>query len=358
MVPENRTKTCTYTVCHMVPETHTKTCTYCVCHMVPETRTKTCTYCVCHMVPEQKTCSYTVCHMVPEQRVKTCNYTPSCHMVPEQKTCSYTVCRMVPEQRVKTCTYCVCHMVPEGSREDLLLHGLPHGPGNPHQDLHLQVCHMESEQRVKTCTYQVCHMVPETHTKTYTYQVCHMIAEKCVKSVPYTICKPVHYTKTIQCTRYEPKQVAYTVTRCVPKVVCKQVPVKVCCRLLAARRANRLAVAKVTRFMRWHPGLTGMQKGQVSNGRVSRLRLPLPEGMSNLSSPPRPIIIAVKLHYGEAKTALVRLPAVRSSLGSDRPFLFCLSKFPHYTSITTRIPALSPEKQRQKAQPSFEPKSV
>jgi len=59
--------------------------------------------------------------------------------------------------------------------------------------------------------------------------VCHMVAEKCVKRVPYTICKPVHSTKTIQVSRCVPKQVAYTVTRCCPKVVCKQVPVQVCC---------------------------------------------------------------------------------------------------------------------------------
>ena len=41
--------------------------------------------------------------------------------------------------------------------------------------------------------------------------------KQCVKQVPYTICKPVHYTKTIQCCHMVPKQVAYTVTRCVPE---------------------------------------------------------------------------------------------------------------------------------------------
>ena len=49
------------------------------------------------------------------------------------------------------------------------------------------------------------------------YKCCHMVQEQCVKQVPYTICKPVHYTKTVQCCHKEPKQVAYTVTRCVPE---------------------------------------------------------------------------------------------------------------------------------------------
>ncbi|MEZ6109935.1 MAG: hypothetical protein R3C99_02805 [Pirellulaceae bacterium] len=50
-----------------------------------------------------------------------------------------------------------------------------------------------------------------------------------MKRIPYTVCKPVHYTKTIQVKKCVPRKEAYTVTRCVPRVVCKQVPVKVCC---------------------------------------------------------------------------------------------------------------------------------
>ena len=91
-----------------------------------------------------------------------------------------------------------------------------------------KVCRMVPEHCVKTCTYKVCHIV-ESFTKEVPYKVCKMVAETCVKQVPYTVCKPVHFTKTINCTKLVAKQVPYTVTRCVPKVVCTQVPVKVCC---------------------------------------------------------------------------------------------------------------------------------
>jgi len=59
--------------------------------------------------------------------------------------------------------------------------------------------------------------------------VCKMVPETCVKQVPYTVCVPQNYTKTVNCVRMVPNKVPYTVTRCVPKVICKQVPVKVCC---------------------------------------------------------------------------------------------------------------------------------
>ncbi len=63
---------------------------------------------------------------------------------------------------MKTCTYKVCHMVPETVREDLHLHGLPHGAGRLREECTYKVCRMVPEQRVKTCTYKVCRMVPET----------------------------------------------------------------------------------------------------------------------------------------------------------------------------------------------------
>ena len=85
------------------------------------------------------------------------------------------------------------------------------------------------ETCVKKVPYTVCRMVPEQRVKTCTYRVCKMVREQRVKQVPYTVCKPVCYEKTIQCVQYVPRKVAYTVTRCVPRVVCTQVPVKVCC---------------------------------------------------------------------------------------------------------------------------------
>ena len=53
-----------------------------------------------------------------------------------------------------------------------------------------------------------------------------MVKETRVKQVPVCTTRPVHYTKTIDVVRMVPKQVAYTVTRCVPKTVIREVP---CC---------------------------------------------------------------------------------------------------------------------------------
>jgi len=54
-----------------------------------------------------------------------------------------------------------------------------------------------------------------------------MVPEQRVRRVAYTVCKPVCYTKTVNCVKLVPKKVPYTVTRCVRRVVLKQVPVKV-----------------------------------------------------------------------------------------------------------------------------------
>jgi len=51
----------------------------------------------------------------------------------------------------------------------------------------------------------------------------------CIRKVPYTVLEPVPCKKTIDVVRCVEKRVPYTVTCRVPKVVCKQVPVKVCC---------------------------------------------------------------------------------------------------------------------------------
>ncbi|NBX29895.1 hypothetical protein EBR04_05510 [bacterium] len=69
-------------------------------------------------------------------------------------------------------------------------------------------------------------MVREERSREECYKVCTMVKEKCVKQVPVCITRPVHYTKTVDVCRMVPKQVAYTVTRCVPKVVEREVP---CC---------------------------------------------------------------------------------------------------------------------------------
>jgi len=53
-----------------------------------------------------------------------------------------------------------------------------------------------------------------------------MVKEVRTKQIPVCTTKPVHYTKTIEVCRMVPKKVAYTVTRCVPRVVYREVP---CC---------------------------------------------------------------------------------------------------------------------------------
>jgi hypothetical protein len=49
-----------------------------------------------------------------------------------------------------------------------------------------------------------------------------MVKETCTKQVPVCTTKAVHYKKTIDVVRMVPKQVAYTVTRCVPRVICRE----------------------------------------------------------------------------------------------------------------------------------------
>jgi hypothetical protein len=139
-------------------------------------------------IEKQITCYKTVC----EPRTRTVCY-KVCTMVPEVRTCNYQVCKMVPETRVKTVCYKVCKMVPE----------------------------------TRTCCYKVCTMVPET--RTCTYKVCKMVPETCTKIVNYTVCVPHTEQRTVQSVKCVPRQIAYTVKRCVPKIVCQEVPVTVGC---------------------------------------------------------------------------------------------------------------------------------
>ena len=50
-----------------------------------------------------------------------------------------------------------------------------------------------------------------------------MVQETRTKQIPVCTTKPVHYTKTVEVCRMVPKKVAYTVTRCVPRVVYREV---------------------------------------------------------------------------------------------------------------------------------------
>ncbi|MCO6042544.1 hypothetical protein NG895_01360, partial [Aeoliella sp. ICT_H6.2] len=72
-----------------------------------------------------------------------------------------------------------------------------------------------------------CKMVPEC--KTCTYKVCKMVPECRTKTVCYNVCVPQCCSKTVTCYKTECRKVPYTVTKCVPRKVCEQVPCKVLC---------------------------------------------------------------------------------------------------------------------------------
>jgi len=83
---------------------------------------------------------------------------------------------------------------------------------------------MVPEQRIKVCTQRVCRMVQEQRCREECYKVCRMVKETCVKQVPVCVTRPVHYKRTIEVCRMVPTKVPYTVIRCVPKVVYREVP--------------------------------------------------------------------------------------------------------------------------------------
>jgi len=58
---------------------------------------------------------------------------------------------------------------------------------------------------------------------------CDMVPTQILRKVPYTTYRPEHYQKIEERPRVASKQVPYTITVCVPKVIYKQVPVTVCC---------------------------------------------------------------------------------------------------------------------------------
>jgi hypothetical protein len=58
---------------------------------------------------------------------------------------------------------------------------------------------------------------------------CGMVPVQVLRKVPYTTARAEHYQKIEERRRVVVRQVPYTITLCVPKVVRKQVPVTVCC---------------------------------------------------------------------------------------------------------------------------------
>ena len=56
-----------------------------------------------------------------------------------------------------------------------------------------------------------------------------LVPVQVLRKVPYTTATPQPYQKIEERKRVVEKQVPYTITVCVPKVVYKQVPVTICC---------------------------------------------------------------------------------------------------------------------------------
>jgi len=77
--------------------------------------------------------------------------------------------------------------------------------------------------------------------------------------VPACVTKPVHDTKTVEVCRMVPKQVADTVTRCVPKVVYRAVPCEPTCALPGFPLAHRGGDAPVPTSNPHLGGATGQR---------------------------------------------------------------------------------------------------
>ena len=268
---ETVTKEIPYTVCKPVYETREQC--YTVCRPVYETRTKEIPYTVCKPVYETREQCYTVCKPVYETCTKEIPYTV-CKPVYEERQETYTVCKPVKEVCTKEIPYTVCKPVWETRERDVCKTVCK----PVHYTKTVKVCsgHWATEEcevpgpvivkvirepgcwTCDSCTGRRCYIpgkvcrireqcpprtvckkvwVPtvsekevecvrwerETVVEKRCYKVCTMVREKCVKQVPVCVTRPVHYTKTIDVCRLVPKKVAYTVTRCVPKVVWREV---------------------------------------------------------------------------------------------------------------------------------------
>jgi len=156
--------------------------------------------CCTRYVNEVRRCKvpYTVCCQVP------CTTT---------KRVPYTTCRMVQSCRVvrvpvTKCTYvrqCITKKVP------------------------YTTCHWVEQCHTKRIPYTTCTMVRQCVTKRIPYTTCTMVRQTCTRKVPYTVCKRVCCTKMVITKRCVPRCVTCRGVRCVPRVVCRKVPVCGCC---------------------------------------------------------------------------------------------------------------------------------
>ncbi len=101
MVPEQRTRTETYTVCK--PVTKQNECGCCVTELVHEQKSREVPYTVCVPTKKSITVPVTTCHYVPEER--TTDYVASVP-VNVEKEVDVVVCRMVPKKVVLQVPVC------------------------------------------------------------------------------------------------------------------------------------------------------------------------------------------------------------------------------------------------------------
>jgi hypothetical protein len=85
----------------------------------------------------------------------------------------------------------------------------------------------DTEYRDVVCTVcQPCASNPCEQVKTCAPATCAPTTQvQCIRKAPYTVCRPVHYQKTVERPRVVVKQVPYTITCRIPKPA---VPVDVC----------------------------------------------------------------------------------------------------------------------------------
>ena len=107
----------------------------------------------------------------------------------------------------------------------------------------VQVCKTVCQEVVEKYPVRRCNFVCEQMVQRIPYQVCHTVCEQHTRQVPvvtYHTVQEVHTCKVPICV---PTQVPYTVDRCVPRTVCKTIPV--CCTRLVSKCVPRQVAYEV-----------------------------------------------------------------------------------------------------------------
>lgn len=211
---------CCWTTCCTVPQ---QTCTVMrTCQKVVYDQKQVTCYRTCYEpVWEQK--PVTCVRYIPETRYQQCVrtfYKPVYETV-ERIVCT-SVCRPVKEMR----TFRACSGHWEVQNVECCKPN-PCDPCAPAQKTVTQ-CRVWKPEIIEK-QVECVRWVPQFETHKVACTVCRMVAEQRTVQVPYTVCRAEQYQKMVPCCRYVAKQVPYTVTQCVPRVVTVQVPLQVCC---------------------------------------------------------------------------------------------------------------------------------